>query len=93
MRRFYENVLGKREGLKKALPRAEALAEAKRWLRRLSRKEAEGQLAALLDGVPRGERGTFKKGLPPRKAEEKGPERPFAAPYYWAAFVLIGDPN
>ncbi len=33
MARFYRNLLGKREGLKAPMPKAEALAEAKRWLR------------------------------------------------------------
>jgi CHAT domain-containing protein len=36
MRRFYANLLGQREGLTKRLGKAEALAEAKRWLRDLT---------------------------------------------------------
>jgi CHAT domain-containing protein len=45
-----------------------------------------------VDGVPRGERGSIKAALPTRKPDaRKGDDRPFAAPYYWAAFVLIGD--
>jgi CHAT domain-containing protein len=47
-----------------------------------------------VDGVPRGERSTIKAALPTRAAEPpKGVDRPFAHPYYWAAFVLLGDPN
>jgi CHAT domain-containing protein len=34
MERFYQNVLGRREGLKGALAKAAALAEAKAWLRK-----------------------------------------------------------
>src|SRR5262249_50086098 len=41
MVRFYENLLGSRKGLGKPLGRAEALEEAKRWLRGLSRRELE----------------------------------------------------
>ena len=93
MARFYENLLGKRKGTK-ALGRAQALAEAKAWLRGLSQAEATRRLAALVDGVPRGERGSIKTALPTRKPDApKGEDRPFADPYYWAAFVLVGDPN
>ena len=92
MVRFYENLLGSRKGTK-PLGRAAALAEAKAWLRQLSRAEATQRLAALVDGVPRGERGSIKAALPARKPDTpKGADRPFAAPYFWAAFVLLGDP-
>jgi CHAT domain-containing protein len=40
MTRFYGNLLGKRAGLSGPLPKAVALAEAKRWLRTLSLAEA-----------------------------------------------------
>jgi tetratricopeptide (TPR) repeat protein len=46
MTRFYENLLGKREGLKGPMGRAEALREAKAWLRDLSRPEAEALAAS-----------------------------------------------
>src|SRR5262249_26051104 len=39
MARFYQNLLGKRPGLETPLPKAEALAEAKRWLRGLTAEE------------------------------------------------------
>jgi CHAT domain-containing protein/tetratricopeptide (TPR) repeat protein len=91
--RFYENLLGKREGLKAPLSKAEALREAKDWLRTLTREETEKRLTKLVDGVPRSERGSIGKPLPPRKPEAGKADRPFAHPYYWAAFVLIGDPR
>ena len=76
------------------LPRAAALTEAKTWLRALSRAEATQRLAVLVDGVPRGERGTIKAALPTRQPDDaKGEDRPFAHPYYWAAFILLGDPD
>jgi CHAT domain-containing protein len=93
MIRFYENLLGKRAGLKAPLSKAEALHEAKQWLRTLSREEAHKRLGQLLDGLPRSERGSLRPALPARKAEGAKEERPFAHPYYWAAFVLLGDPR
>jgi hypothetical protein len=93
MLRFYENLLGKRTGLKKPLGRAEALAEAKKWLRHLSRKEAEQLTAHLAGGTLR---GTLDAPLPKHKVKPaKLPrgERPFEHPAFWAAFVLVGDPS
>jgi CHAT domain-containing protein len=93
MARFYENLLGKRASMTAPLSKAEALHEAKKWLYELSREEAQKRLALLVDGVPRGERGSLRPALPARKAEAAKEDRPFAHPYYWAAFVLIGDPR
>jgi CHAT domain-containing protein len=91
MVRFYENLLGKRKEWKKGLPRAEALAEAKKWLRDLPRKQA-GELAArLLGGVLRGSEGDERPVVKSTPAKLPDGERPFAHPFYWAAFVLIGD--
>ncbi len=93
MVRFYENLLGKRKELKQAMARAEALAEAKQWLAGLKRREAEALAVRLAGGVLRGTEGDVKpvvKGKPARLPEG---ERPFAHPYYWAAFVLVGDPE
>jgi CHAT domain-containing protein len=87
MVRFYENLLGKRKGLNKALGRAEALAEAKKWLSGLSRKEAESRMASLARGMPRGK---FNAPLPNVKVNRPG-DRPFSQPRYWAAFVLLGE--
>jgi CHAT domain-containing protein len=39
-------------------------------------------------------RGPEKDAAPPRRKKALLPagDHPFAAPHYWAAFVLIGDP-
>jgi tetratricopeptide (TPR) repeat protein len=81
MVRFYQNLLGKRDGLKGPMPKAEALYEAKDWLRNLSAKEVKAEAERL-------PRGKADRPVPLRKEA-----RPFARPYYWAAFVLIGDPR
>jgi CHAT domain-containing protein/Tfp pilus assembly protein PilF len=81
MTRFYQNLLGKRPRLDHPMPKAEALREAKEWLRNLSAAEAGEGLAAL----PRGR-------LEAKRPAPAGP-RPYAHPYYWAAFLLVGDPG
>jgi CHAT domain-containing protein/tetratricopeptide (TPR) repeat protein len=64
MRRFYENHIGKclddpTRRPAEPMPKAEALREAKRWL---------------------------------RDYEDEPGDRPYAHPYYWSSFILIGDP-
>jgi CHAT domain-containing protein len=86
MRRFYEDLLGKRAGLERLLPKAEALREAKAWLRGLTAEEAR-RLAADLPG---GGRGT-ERARP--RDDRPAPARPFEHPHYWAAFILVGDPD
>jgi CHAT domain-containing protein len=98
MTRFYQNLLGKRPGLDKPLGKAAALDEAKRWLRELSSEEALKLTAAMTKGVVRGERGKdeeLKLVVPAADAKEPAAKdaKPFAHPRYWAAFILIGDPN
>jgi tetratricopeptide (TPR) repeat protein len=94
MVRFYENLLGARRGKpggSPPLPKAEALREAKAWLRNLSREEAERQGQAL----PRG-KGQPELPLlpaPPEPAPAPKDDKPYAHPYYWAAFILVGDPE
>jgi CHAT domain-containing protein/tetratricopeptide (TPR) repeat protein len=93
MTRFYENLLGKRDGLKAPLPKAEALREAKTWLRQLPRAEAEALAARLGKGELR---GSEVEARPVVREEPKGgktADAPYAHPRYWAAFVLIGDPD
>jgi CHAT domain-containing protein len=94
MARFYQNLLGKRPGQSHPLPKAEALHEAKQWLRNLTQDEVGGELA-MLDRGP--ERPLAKPSSP--STGEAAPSfkpsgvRPYAYPYYWAAFILIGDPD
>jgi CHAT domain-containing protein len=94
MARFYQDLLGQRPGLGTPLSKAAALDEAKRWLRRLTAEELGTELAAL-------ERGPVRPlaaadGPAPRTASSPARltgVRPYAHPYYWASFILIGDPN
>jgi CHAT domain-containing protein/Tfp pilus assembly protein PilF len=81
MVRFYQNLLGKREGLKAPLAKAEALDEARQWLRELPLEEA----TAAIEALPRG------KLVPKPKGRKE--VKPFAHAYYWAGFVLVGDPG
>jgi CHAT domain-containing protein len=90
MRRFYQNLLGKRDGLNKALGRAESLEEARHWLRNLSRKVAGEAVASLPRGKVKVLPGT---GKAPGSLPVPPGEKPYAHPYYWSAFVLIGDPD
>ncbi len=86
MTRFYENLLGARAGLGAGMPKAEALREAQRWLRALTRDEVEKTPAKL----PRGERGKVRERT---RAGASRTTHPYEHPYYWAAFILIGDPD
>jgi CHAT domain-containing protein len=117
MQRFYANLLGRRAGLTAPLPKAEALKEAKTWLRGLRRSEVLAAATAVSAGI---ERGKGAKARPPGDASTAGKDhdgndasayfrgelrrlsdrsrlvdndRPYEAPYYWAAFVLAGDPD
>jgi CHAT domain-containing protein len=85
MQRFYQNLLGKRTDLKAPLTKAEALREAKQWLQTLTSEQVAEKVARL----PKLERGGERK----RDVKSSDPQRPFAHPYYWSAFILIGDPN
>jgi tetratricopeptide (TPR) repeat protein len=83
MARFYRNLLGKREGLRAPMPKAEALGEAKRWLRGAGPAEVGVARAAL-------PRGTIVR----REAVKAEPAaQPFEDPIYWAGFVLVGAPD
>ena len=96
MARFYSGVLGAHEerrtcgarsyGAGEPMPKAEALQEAKRWLRGLTRVDAEREAARLFESQDAG--GAAPLRLPPGA---DGLQRPFAAPYFWGAFVLLGD--
>jgi hypothetical protein len=85
MTRFYQNLLGKRPGLNKPLPKAGALREAKQWLRELPLQDAE----ELTKKLPAAVRAV--KSRPPVAAREAF--HPYEDPYYWAGFILVGDPQ
>ncbi|MCE9531628.1 MAG: tetratricopeptide repeat protein [Planctomycetes bacterium] len=98
MNRFYQNLLGKRDGLTKPMPKAEALREAKNWLRNLSSEEALMLTATMTNGVACGERGkeVALRLVVPKETKTDHPakdSKPFGHPKFWAAFILIGDPN
>lgn len=95
MERFYQNLLGKRDSQKMPMKKAEALHAVKVWLRTLSREDAKKHAAALTKDVSRGKGRPVLTLMPevPRPATEEKDDRPLAHPYYWAAFVLIGNPE
>jgi CHAT domain-containing protein len=84
MTRFYQNLLGKRAELSKPMPKAEAFREAKRWLRSLTVDQVDREWAAL-----------DRDSVPPKATASTKPIalRPYDHPYFWAAFVLVGDPD
>jgi CHAT domain-containing protein len=94
MTRFYQNLLGQRPGLSRPLPRAAALDEAKRWLRELTVDAVDSELAALDRGTVR---PLAQADGPASHTVSSAPQpagvRPYAHPYYWASFILIGDPR
>jgi CHAT domain-containing protein len=95
MQRFYANLLGRRAGLSAPMPKAEALREAKAWLRGLRRSEVLALTAEQSGGIERG------KGTKARQSAEAAAtvpsggdnDRPYEPPHFWAAFVLAGDPD
>ena len=77
------------------MPKAEALHEAKVWLRDLRRADVLAMTAELSGGVERGKGG---KGRQPAELAALVPvsgdnDLPYASPHFWAAFVLAGDPD
>jgi CHAT domain-containing protein len=88
MARFYQNLLGRRPELSKPMPKAEALHEAKEWLQNLTADEVGSELAALDRGSVR---PLAQPSGPAAPSAKPGGLRPYAHPYYWASFILIGD--
>ena len=95
MQRFYANLLGRRIGLTAPMTKAEALHEAKAWLRGLRRSEVLALTAGLSGGAARGKHAEARK---PAEVAATVPaasdtDRPYEPPHFWAAFVLVGDPD
>jgi tetratricopeptide (TPR) repeat protein len=95
MQRFYADLLGARAGLSQPLPKTAALAEAKAWLRGLHRDEVTVLAAQLSGGESRAAGAKARKPASQALSAPAGAadDRPYAHPYYWAAFVLVGDPD
>jgi CHAT domain-containing protein/tetratricopeptide (TPR) repeat protein len=95
MPRFYANLLGRRPGLTSPMPKAEALREAKAWLRGLRRAEVPAAIAELSGGAARLEPAQGRQPAGPAATVPAGgdDDRPYAPPHFWAAFVLVGDPG
>jgi tetratricopeptide (TPR) repeat protein len=95
MQRFYANLLGRRAGLAGAMPKAEALQEAKAWLRGLRRAEVLMVAAKMSGGVERskGAKARQPQALAAAIPASRDGDRPYEHPHYWAAFVLAGDPD
>ncbi|MGO9922752.1 MAG: tetratricopeptide repeat protein [Isosphaeraceae bacterium] len=94
MTRFYQNLLGKRPGLSKPMPKAEALREAKQWLRSLTADQIDSELAGLSRGDVRPLAKVDDTTSPGARASPKSSGRhPYDHPFFWAAFVLVGDPD
>lgn len=97
MKRFYENLLGRFDderqlpgctyGAGQPLPKADALREAKRWLR----SRTIDQLRELLEVADVDKsRGT---GIAAVDSTGSLPLHPYEDPRHWATFVLIGNPD
>ncbi len=73
MQRFYANLLGRRPGLSGPVPKAEALREAKAWLRGVRRSEVAGGGGGTLGrrGARQGDQGRAKR---PAQASRFRPE-------------------
>ncbi len=95
MQRFYGNLLGRRAALPSPMPKAEALREAKAWLRGLRRAEVLALTAEMSGGVERSKGAKARRPADLAAAIPAGGDndRPYASPHYWAAFVLSGDPD
>lgn len=85
MERFYDNAL------RRGMHRVAALDEAKRWLRTRSRSDivawTQRKPAPALDPTLSQRTGTSEA------ADSSDADRPYAHPFYWAGFVLLGAGN
>ena len=95
MVRLYENLLGQFESpragfdAKTPMPKAAALQEAQHWLRGLTYEQV-ARLTPATTGAD-----TLDRSGERRRRDEptSDSDRPYEHPYYWAAFILIGDPE
>lgn len=98
MGRMYENLLGVYDvprtisddvyAAGEEMSKIDALREAQQWLRELSWDERDELLKdEIYADIPRG----VERARPDSSTERAG--KPYEHPYYWAAFVLIGDPG
>ena len=99
MMRFYENLLGEYDEPRslrgqshrpsRMMTKLDALDEAKHWLRQLT----AGQVRALCKVHDLPEPASAARGQPGRLTRPDDTDRPFEHPYYWASFILMGDPE
>lgn len=98
MIKFYENL--------KNFPKLEAgdvaiaLNQAQKWLRDLTNEEFEAvftkyqlQIDEIIAQLSKGDRFEFQDSLDQARKKIQSPDRqpkPFANPYYWAAFTATG---
>src|SRR5207253_2812681 len=61
---------------------------AKSWLRQLEAAEVRTLKADLRQGSRGSEEARAAEGV-----KEVARERPYQHPYYWAGFILVGDPG
>jgi tetratricopeptide (TPR) repeat protein len=96
MKRFYENLLGRFKEPRRVsgqtyqpgspMPKVDALREARAWLRELTWDDV-ADLVAELGGRTRGP-------APEDLAVVAGDsDYPYEHPHYWAAFILMGNPD
>ena len=95
MQQLYANLLGRRPGLTAPMPKAEALREAKNWLRGLRRSEVLALTAEQSGGIERGKGTKARQSAEVTSTVPAGGDndRPYEPPHFWAAFVLAGDPD
>ncbi len=95
MARFYQDLLGRRPGLSKPMPKAEALHEAKQWLRDLTADEVGSELAALDRGAvrPLAQDSGVLHAEGPHSFQAGRGATVCAIPPSGAAFILVGDPG
>ncbi len=103
MQRFYENLLGRYDEARNTpgrefqagtpLPKVEALREAKLAIRSMTWEQVQRRSGISEEAFTRyrTSRSGFGTTTAPRGELEEG--LPFEHPYYWAAFVLLGDPE